>query len=57
MLTIISMFIVLGLCARNGCGRNQVKNPRTNVYHDYCSINCMHQDKQKQQPDGMHEME
>ena len=51
------MFIVLGLCARNGCGRNQVKNPRTNVYHDYCSINCMHQDKQKQQPDGMHEME
>ena len=29
-----------------------MKNPRTGVYHDYCSITCMHQHKYKQ-TDGM----
>lgn len=31
---------VVALCARSGCQRKRVQNPRTGEWHSYCSITC-----------------
>lgn len=36
---------LFGVCSREGCSKPRARNPRTGQVHEYCSLLCLHTDK------------
>lgn len=38
---------LFGVCSREGCSKPRARNPRTGQVHEYCSLLCLHADKEE----------